>query len=119
MHGLPQHLSALARSPVTNPATSEPVKVTLPLASVHYNMIFMSGGSWDSGEIGDLCNAVDGPLNGVSVESYWSMYDGACLIPTAWSVRRTLAGAGKKLNGQGIRSLQNPIDSLNRFIVNP
>jgi hypothetical protein len=68
-------------------------------------------------EIGDLCNAVDGPLNGVNAESYWSVYDGACLIPTAWSVRRTLAGAGKKLGGKGLRSLQNPIPSMNSFIV--
>lgn len=69
-------------------------------------------------EIADICNLQDGPLNGVTVESYWSIFDGACLIPTAWSVRRTLAGAGKKLDGKGLRSLQNPIGSLNQFIAN-
>jgi hypothetical protein len=69
-------------------------------------------------EIGDVCNAVDGNLNGLNVESYWSIYDNACLIPTAWSVRRTLAGAGRKLNGKGLLSLQKPIPSLNQFLVN-
>ena len=68
-------------------------------------------------EIGDVCNLLDGPLNGLNVESYWSAFDNVCLIPTAWSVRRTLAGAGKKLNGQGLLSLQNPIPSLNQFLV--
>ena len=69
-------------------------------------------------EIGDVCNIVDGPLNGVNVESYWSVFDNACLIPTAWSLRRTLAGAGIKLGGQGLRSFFGPISSLNQFIVN-
>jgi hypothetical protein len=69
-------------------------------------------------EIGDVCNLVDGPLNDLTVESYWSAYDNACLIPTAWSVRRTLAGAGRRLNGKGLLSLQNPIPSVNQFLVN-
>jgi hypothetical protein len=70
-------------------------------------------------EIGDFCN---GPsksklVNDVFVQAYWSNYDNACLIPTAWSVRRTLAGAGKKLNGLGLTSLQKPILSMNLFLV--
>jgi hypothetical protein len=69
-------------------------------------------------EIGDVCNAVDGSLSGVNVESYWSVFDNACLIPTAWSLRRTLAGAGIRLSGQGLRSFFGPIPSLNQFIVN-
>jgi hypothetical protein len=68
-------------------------------------------------EIGDVCNIVDGPLNGVNVESYWSAADNACLIPTAYSVRRALLWAGRSLNGKGLRSLQNPILSLNQFVV--
>jgi hypothetical protein len=68
-------------------------------------------------EIGDVCNAVDGTLNGVNVESYWSAADNACLIPTAYSVRRVLLWSGRKLGGKGLRSLQNPIGSLNQFIA--
>jgi hypothetical protein len=80
---------------------------------------FINGAGSGCNEIGDLCNAVDGPLlNGVNVESYWSIFDNACLIPTAWSLRRTLAGAGKKLGGKGLRSIQDPIPSLNQFVVN-
>lgn len=78
----------------------------------------IDGASNICNEIGDVCNAVDQTLNGVNVESYWSIFDGACIIPTAWSMRRTLAGAGKQLNGQGLLSLQGPIPSLNQFIVN-
>jgi hypothetical protein len=69
-------------------------------------------------EIGDVCNAVDGTLNGVNVESYWSVADNACLIPTAYSVRRMLLWSGHKLGGHGLRSLENPISSLNQFISN-
>jgi len=76
------------------------------------------GGPPTCSEIGDICNLQDAQLNGVTVESYWSVFDNACLIPTAWSLRRTLAGAGIKLNGKGLRSLQDPIASLNQFVVN-
>lgn len=69
-------------------------------------------------EIGDICNLEDFVLNGVNFESYWSIFDNACLIPTAWSLRRSLAGAGIKLSGQGMRSFFGPIPSLNQFIVN-
>jgi hypothetical protein len=69
-------------------------------------------------EIGDVCNAVDKPLNGVNVESYWSAADNACLIPTAYSVRRMLLWSGHKLDGKGLRSLQSPIGSLNQLITN-
>jgi hypothetical protein len=69
-------------------------------------------------EIGDICNLLDAPLAAVTVESYWSPFDNACLIPTGWSVRRTLAGAGKKLDGRGLRSVQDPIPSLNQLVVN-
>jgi hypothetical protein len=69
-------------------------------------------------EIGDVCNAVDAKLNRINVESYWSVTDNACIVPTAYSVRRALTWAKKKLNGKGIRSLKSPIPSLNSFIVN-
>jgi hypothetical protein len=77
----------------------------------------VQGQEKEEAEIGDVCNGVDGLVNGVNVQSYWSISDNACLIPRAWSVRRTLAGAGKKLNGQGLLSLQKPIPSLNQFLV--
>jgi hypothetical protein len=67
-------------------------------------------------EIGDVCNLLDGQLNGVQVESYWSVFDNACIIPTSFSVRRALASTGKKLNGDGLRSLQSPMPSLSKFI---
>jgi hypothetical protein len=69
-------------------------------------------------EIGDICNSNSNLriLNGVTVEPYWSKFDGACIIPTSVSVRRTLASAGKQLHGKGLLSLQNPIPSLNQFI---
>ena len=68
-------------------------------------------------EIGDVCNIKDGPLNGVNVESYWSAADNACLIPTAYSVRRILLWCGRSLGAKGLRSLQDPIPSLNQLII--
>jgi hypothetical protein len=69
-------------------------------------------------EVGDLCNILDGTLNGVNVEAYWSNWDGKCLIPTAWSVKRTLAAVGITLGGQGLGTLPNTTPSLNQWIVN-
>ena len=78
---------------------------------------YINGAAPPCSEIGDICN---NPflLNNVSVASYWSIFDNTCLIPTAWSLRRTLAGAGIKLSGRGLRSIQSPIPSLNQWIVN-
>ena len=70
-----------------------------------------------SQEIGDVCNGVDGTLNGVNVESYWSAADNACLIPTAYSLRRMLQWSGHVLGGKGLSSIQKPIPSLNKFVV--
>ena len=66
-------------------------------------------------EVGDICNKNLGTVNGVTAEPYWSKFDGACIIPTSVSVRRTSASVGKKLNGEGLLSLQSPITSLNKF----
>jgi hypothetical protein len=70
-------------------------------------------------EIADLCNSRTGPVSGVNnVDAYWSKHDNACIIPTAWTVRQALGWAGKTLNGKGLLSLQDPIPSLKKFIVN-
>ena len=79
---------------------------------------WINGANPACAEIGDVCNNQNNPLNGVTVQSYFSVFDNVCLIPTAWSLRRTLAAAGKKLNGKGLLSLQQSIPSLNQFIVN-
>jgi hypothetical protein len=77
------------------------------------------GGTVACSEIGDLCNSSTGSVGPVNnVEAYWSVHEAACIIPTTWSVRRTLAWAGIKLNGRGIRSLHDPFPSLNQLIVN-
>lgn len=68
-------------------------------------------------EIGDVCNFVDAKLDGVLFESYWSAEDNACLIPTAYSVRRTLKWSGHVLAGKGLLSLQTPIPSLNALVA--
>lgn len=68
-------------------------------------------------EIGDVCNFVDQVQNGITLESYWSATDNACLLPTAYSLRRGLQWSGKRLNGRGLRSIQDPIPSLNKFVV--
>jgi hypothetical protein len=68
-------------------------------------------------EIGDVCNILDGQLNGVNVESYWSAADHACLIPTAYSVRRMLLWSGRSLGTKGLRSLEDPIPSLNQLLI--
>jgi hypothetical protein len=68
-------------------------------------------------EIADVCNGLDQMLNGVMVEAYWSVEDNACLIPTAYSVRRALKWSGHTLAGKGLRSIQDPIPSLNALIV--
>jgi hypothetical protein len=68
-------------------------------------------------EIGDVCNGVDGTVNGVNVQSYWSATDNACLVPTAWSLRRALRWSGHVLAGKGLSSVQKPIPSLNKFLI--
>jgi len=68
-------------------------------------------------EIGDVCNFVDSTINGILYESYWSAFDNACLLPTAWSVRRILKWSGHTLAGKGLKSIQTPIPSLNGLIV--
>jgi hypothetical protein len=68
-------------------------------------------------EIGDVCNFVDQKVGGVNYESYWSAADNACLLPTAYSVRRALQWSGHTLNGRGLTSIQGPIASLNRFVI--
>jgi len=47
--------------------------------------------STDWNEIGDVCNDNNGILNGVTVQSYWSAKDNACIIPQpvpvlAWQI---------------------------------
>jgi hypothetical protein len=80
---------------------------------------YVTGQGHDVAEIGDICNGGDKKANGITFESYWSAYDGLCLIPMAWSLRRTLAGAGVKLNGQGlVARIGTPIPSANKWIVN-
>jgi hypothetical protein len=73
-----------------------------------------AGGSWN--EIGDICLNLTGVLSGVTVQGYWSAKDNACLIPTAPPLRQTLALAGIRLNGLGLRSIRGPIASLNSFV---
>jgi hypothetical protein len=68
------------------------------------------------GEIGDPCNGKIWTLAGVTVQSYWSIADNACLVPRAFSVRQTLKRAAITLAGQGLRSIQHPITSLNSLI---
>ena len=68
-------------------------------------------------EIGDVCNFVDSTINGILFESYWSGTDNACLLPTAYSVRRALKWSGRTLGGKGLTSIQKPIPSLNALIV--
>jgi hypothetical protein len=68
-------------------------------------------------EIGDVCNAVDQTVNGILYESYWSAADNACLLPTAYSVRRALKWSGHVLGGKGLTSVQKPIPSLNALVV--
>jgi hypothetical protein len=68
-------------------------------------------------EIGDVCNFVDQTVNGILYESYWSATDNACLLPTAYSVRRALKWSGHVLGGKGLTSVQKPIPSLNALVV--
>lgn len=68
-------------------------------------------------EIGDVCNGIDQMLNGVTVEAYWSAKDNACLIPTAYSVRRALKLSGRTLAGKGLTSIKKPIPSLKAFVL--
>jgi hypothetical protein len=58
-------------------------------------------------EIGDACSSTT-VLNGVLVQSYWSQFDHACVIPTVFSLRRILKFAGKQLTGGSLKSLQPP-----------
>jgi len=79
----------------------------------------VDGGKTGCDEIGDLCNSRVGTVSGVdNVEAYWSNVERICIIPVVWSVRHVLGWAGKRLDGHGLRSLQNPVPSLKQFIVN-
>jgi hypothetical protein len=77
----------------------------------------VDGQSRPTNEIGDICNLIDAPLDGVLVEAYWSQFDNVCLIPTSFSVRRTLKWAGITLGGKGLRSLQSPMPSLKNLLA--
>jgi len=67
-------------------------------------------------EIGDICQSSTATLSGVTVQAYWSQQDNACLIPQAPSLRKTLSLAQITLGGQGLRSIQGPMPSLNAFV---
>jgi hypothetical protein len=67
-------------------------------------------------EIGDICQNSTATLSGVTVQAYWSQQDNACLIPQAPSLRKTLSLARITLGGQGLRSIQGVIPSLNAFV---
>jgi hypothetical protein len=73
----------------------------------------------DGQEICDDCGDA-AYVEGVLLSSYWSEQDGACIIPMDfyWCVRAALAAKGWRLNGKGLRSLQDPIPSLGKFISN-
>ncbi len=66
-------------------------------------------------EIGDICNAEDGQVNGVNVQSYWSQFDNACIIPTSLSVKRTLTFANTISPGSPY-TLRSPMPSLKNFL---
>lgn len=77
--------------------------------------IVQVGGAGGLSQIGDPCTNLCDYVRGVRVQSYWSQLDGRCIVPKMYSVRRTLAGAGKQINGR-LRSLQSPIASANVLI---
>jgi len=69
-------------------------------------------------QIGDPCTGICDFVRGVKVQSYWSQLgpwtgngfspNGACLVPKLYSVRRALAGAGVRLGGKGLSSIEPP-----------
>jgi hypothetical protein len=85
--------------------------------------IRLVGCTGPSCQIGDVCNSWCDDVRGVRVQAYWSQLGdrngtrfgaaGACVLPKFYSVRRTLAGANKNINGR----LSAPIPSLNQLIT--
>lgn len=52
---------------------------------------YQTNGTFNGGnEIGDACNNGSGRLNGIAVQTYWSVQNNACLFPTMYSVRRII-----------------------------
>jgi hypothetical protein len=62
-------------------------------------------------EIGDICNKSFNPLNGVLLENYWSQVDAACILPTAYSLKRFMRSKGFDL-GKGVRPHVPPNGSV-------
>src|SRR5258708_17945711 len=60
-------------------------------------------GSLASCQIGDPCNAICDNVQSVHTQAYWSIADGTCVVPQAYSLRRTL-GLEHDLS-QGLRSI--------------
>jgi len=73
-----------------------------------------SGVAANANQIGDPCTNFCNSVRGVQVQSYFSISDGQCWVPTVYSVRHTLAD--RSIGGK-ISSLGKPIPSLNQLIT--
>jgi hypothetical protein len=62
-------------------------------------------------QIGDVCGGWCDFIRRVKAQAYWSQLDGTCVLPTMYSVRRTLAG--KSIGGK----IPRPNPSVNAWIT--
>jgi len=75
----------------------------------------IDGRSPPTDEIGDVCQGTVSRVNGIAVQGYWSRFDGACLIPTVFSLRRFLLMTSRNLS-QGLRNIQPPVTSVRTLL---
>ena len=70
----------------------------------------------DLNEICDVCTTTTVSVGGVAVQGYWSNFDNACIIPTAFSLQRFLRMKGLDPS-KGLRGIQPPVTSVRTLIL--
>jgi hypothetical protein len=72
-----------------------------------------TGGSCQIADVGIVCQNWCDYVRGVRAQAYWSQLDGNGVLPTMYSVRRTLAGAGMSIGGK----VPRPTPSMNAWVT--
>jgi hypothetical protein len=67
-------------------------------------------------EICDVCQNLTGRVDGFLVAGYWSLFDNACIIPTAFSLRRFMLMKGLDPS-KGLRIIQPAVDSVRTLVT--
>jgi hypothetical protein len=76
----------------------------------------LDGLSHPHSEICDVCVNTAAPVNGVSMQGYWSNFDKGCIVPTVFSLRRFMLMKGLD-PAKGLAVIVPPVKSVLDFIL--